>query len=335
MSFLSSWTGFAAIYWLISYTHGDLEPEHLGSEDWSPCVNNLHGFTSAFLFSLETQTTIGYGSRYTTEECIEAIFMMCIQSILGVIIQAFMVGVVFTKMSRPKKRTETLMFSRHAVINQRDGNLTLQIRVGDLRDQSHIICASIRAQLITRRVTAEGETLPFYQHELKVGVDSDQQAVFFIWPMVVIHTIDQDSPLYRFTADELIKQKFEIVVILEGVIESTGSTTQARSSYLPSEILWGHRFENLVTFKKEHGEYDVDYSHFNNTYEVDTPRCSARELYAVQTTEADLTRKGLRILTPFHVSTVEDSSGKSGGGGHKSKTITSGMVGTGIGNTSA
>lgn len=49
--------------------------------------------------------------------------------------KAFMVGVVFTKMSRPKKRTETLMFSRHAVINKRDGNLTLQIRVGDLRDQ--------------------------------------------------------------------------------------------------------------------------------------------------------------------------------------------------------
>lgn len=46
-----------------------------------------------------------------------------------------MVGVVFTKMSRPKKRTETLMFSRYAVINKMDGNLTLQIRVGDLRDQ--------------------------------------------------------------------------------------------------------------------------------------------------------------------------------------------------------
>lgn len=50
-----------------------------------------------------------------------------------------MVGVVFTKMSRPKKRTETLMFSRHAVINQRDGNLTLQIRVGDLRDQVSLL----------------------------------------------------------------------------------------------------------------------------------------------------------------------------------------------------
>ncbi len=52
--------------------------------------------------------------------------------------------------------------------------------------------------------------------------------------MVVVHKIDQDSPLFNISAEELIKEKFEIVVILEGVIESTGATTQARSSYLPS-----------------------------------------------------------------------------------------------------
>lgn len=65
---------------------------------------------------------------------------------------------------------------------------------------------------------------------------------------------------------------------LAGVIESTGMTTQARSSYLPNEILWGHRFQQLVSFKKETGEHEVDYSLFNDTYEVDTPLCSAKEL---------------------------------------------------------
>lgn len=55
-------------------------------------------------------------------------------------------------------------------------------------------------------------------------------------------------------------------------------TTQARSSYLPSEILWGHRFVNVVSFRKETGEYEVDYTLFNNTYDVDTPLCSSKEL---------------------------------------------------------
>lgn len=89
-SFVLSWLAFAVLWWLIAFTHGDLEPEHLpdnqGASGWKPCVGNIHGFASTFLFSIETQHTIGYGYRYTTEECPEGIFVMCIQSIIGVMI---------------------------------------------------------------------------------------------------------------------------------------------------------------------------------------------------------------------------------------------------------
>lgn len=70
--------------------------------------------------------------------------------------------------------------------------------------------------------------------------------------------------------------------IPEGVVESTGMTTQARSSYLPTEILWGHRFQHVVTFRKDTGEYEVDYTLFNNTYDVDTPLCSSKQLDEVR-----------------------------------------------------
>jgi potassium inwardly-rectifying channel subfamily J, other len=83
-------------------------------------------------------------------------------------IQAFMVGIVFAKLSRPKKRTQTLLFSRNAVICQRDGQLCLIFRVGDMR-RSHIIEAHVRAQVIKQRITKEGEAIQFYQHELKVS----------------------------------------------------------------------------------------------------------------------------------------------------------------------
>lgn len=33
----------------------------LADSQWIPCVLNIHGFTSCFLFSIETQHTIGYG----------------------------------------------------------------------------------------------------------------------------------------------------------------------------------------------------------------------------------------------------------------------------------
>ncbi|KAJ8892253.1 hypothetical protein PR048_004833 [Dryococelus australis] len=290
LSFILSWLGFALIWWLISFTHGDLEFDHLPpvqeENDWTPCVREVYSFASCFLFSVETQHTIGYGSRSTTEECPEAIFIMCLQSITGVMIQAFMVGIVFAKMSRPKQRTQTLLFSRIAVICQRDGDLCLMFRVGDMR-KSHIIGATVRAQMIRTRTTKEGEVLPQAQEELKVGTDGGDENLFFIWPTTVVHRIDKDSPLYTVSANHIIgkEARFEIVVILEGTIESTGQTTQARSSYLPNEILWGHRFEPVVEYNKERQGYEVNYSKFNDTQLVDTPLCSARDLeefYRVQ-----------------------------------------------------
>ncbi|XP_022831083.1 G protein-activated inward rectifier potassium channel 3-like isoform X1 [Spodoptera litura] len=281
LSFILSWLGFALIWWLISFTHGDLEPDHLPpmqeTSNWKPCVFNIYDFTSCFLFSIETQHTIGYGSRTTTEECPEAIFIMCLQSIVGVMIQAFMVGIVFAKMTRPKHRTQTLLFSKYAVVCQRDGELCLMFRVGDLR-KSHIIGASVRAQLIRSRTTKEGEVLSHYQTELELNADGCDSNLFFIWPITMVHKINADSPFYGVSAADVLQERFEIVVILEGTIESTGQTTQARSSYTTSEIMWGHRFVPLVTYNRERQGYEVDYSKFEETMQVDTPLCSAKEL---------------------------------------------------------
>ncbi|XP_016989192.1 G protein-activated inward rectifier potassium channel 3 isoform X2 [Drosophila rhopaloa] len=278
LSFILSWLFFALIWWLIVYTHGDLEDIHMQEDSgWAPCVSAIDGFTSCFLFSIETQHTIGYGVRTTSPECPEAIFMMCFQSIYGVMSSAFMAGIVFAKMTRAKQRAQTLLFSKHAVICQRDGNLSLMFRVGDMR-KSHIIGAGVRAQLIRTRSTKEGEVMTQYFTELEIGTDDSGSDLFFIWPMVIEHKIDETSPLYNMNATDMLQDKFEIVVILEGTVESTGQSTQARSSYINTEILWGHRFDPVVLYNKDLQAYEIDYGRFNETTQVDTPLCSAREL---------------------------------------------------------
>jgi potassium inwardly-rectifying channel subfamily J len=110
---------------------------------------------------------------------------------------------------------------------------------------------------------------------------SDVKSNFFclLWPETVVHSIDQSSPLYELSADDLEKAKFEIVVIMEGTIESTDQRVQARTSYLPVEILWGQRFEPVVSYDKDQSRYIVDYRRFHNTQPVETSRASAREQY--------------------------------------------------------
>ncbi|XP_017017542.1 G protein-activated inward rectifier potassium channel 4 isoform X3 [Drosophila kikkawai] len=315
-SFVISWAFFGFIWWIIAYAHNDLDyiirenksPELVANETHTVCVTQVKSMMTAFLYSVETQTTIGYGNRYVTEECPEAIFTMCIQCITGVFIQAFMVGIVFAKLSRPKKRAQTLLFSRNAVICHRDGVPCLMFRVGDMR-KSHIIEAHVRAQIIRKKVTKEGEVLPFYQQELHVGADGGEDRLMFIWPTTIVHKIDRNSPLYMLSASDMLKERFEVVVMLEGVIESTGMTTQARSSYLPSEVLWGHRFVNVVSFRKETGEYEVDYTLFNNTYDVDTPLCSAKQLDELKSeyTKSAKSCPGLGVNAPFADRTLSAS----------------------------
>jgi hypothetical protein len=217
--FFFSWTFFAAAWYLISYIHGDLREENLNSTSGhKPCIQGVESFAGAILFSIETQQTIGYGVRYTTEKCPEAILVMMIQSSVGVMIQSFMVGVVFAKLSRPKKRSETIMFSKNACINLRDGRLCLICRVADMR-KSHIVEAHVRMYLVKKKVTAEGEIIPLHMYDLNVGWDKGLDRLFLVWPLTIEHYIDENSPFWNYSAADLKREHFEIAVILEGVVE--------------------------------------------------------------------------------------------------------------------
>ena len=268
LAFIISWLFFALIWWLICFSHGDLD--NYGEPDWRPCLEEVYDFTTALLYSIETQHTIGYGSRATTPNCPEAIIMMMVQSCLGVTIQALMTGIVFAKLSRSKKRAETLMFSKNALISKRDGRLCLLIRLGDMR-KSNLIDAHCRGILIKKKVTLEGEAMPLYQHDLFFGREDMDSKLFLVWPIILEHVITENSPFWDMSPEDFLRDRFELIIVLEGTVESTGTTAQARTSYLPGEILWGRRFEKLVTFQKNNGEYEIDYSLFHSTIATGIP----------------------------------------------------------------
>ncbi|XP_034045520.1 ATP-sensitive inward rectifier potassium channel 12-like [Thalassophryne amazonica] len=290
-TFIISWLFFGIIFYTVSLVHGDFNESFLmvaglhgathghttGVQNQRmPCILHVQGFVGALLFSMETQTTIGYGWRCVTEECSVAVITVVIQSIVGCIIDAFMIGTIMAKMARPKKRNQTLVFSKNAVIALRDGKLCLMWRVGNLR-RSHIVEAHVRAQLVRSYVTAEGEFIPLEQMDLNVGYDDGTDRLFLVSPLVIVHEIDKDSPLYTLSQADLEVDDFEIIVILEGMVEATAMTTQFRSSYLAREIFWGHRFEPLIY--EDRNRYKVDYARFHMTYEVpSTPHLSAKEL---------------------------------------------------------
>uniref|UniRef100_W5M1T0 ATP-sensitive inward rectifier potassium channel 11 n=1 Tax=Lepisosteus oculatus TaxID=7918 RepID=W5M1T0_LEPOC len=272
MSFLCSWLLFGMIWWLIAFAHGDLDQK---SDSFVPCVTSIHSFSSAFLFSIEVQVTIGFGGRMITEECPSAILTLIIQNIVGLVINAIMLGCIFMKTAQAHRRAETLIFSKHAVIAVRNNKLCLMTRVGDLR-KSMIISATIKMQVVRRTTTAEGEVVPLEQIDIQMENPIGTNGIFLVSPLIICHVIDKNSPLYEISASDLHNEDLEVILILEGVVETTGITTQARTSYLPDEILWGRRFVPVIS--EEEGRYSVDYSKFGNTVKVPTPSCCAKKL---------------------------------------------------------
>jgi len=77
------------------------------------------------------------------------------------------------------------------------------------------------------------------------------------------------------------------VLCCGGIVESTGMTAQMRTSYLPSEILWGHRLAPLLAYQKDNGQYRIDYKRFHAVEPITMPDCSAKSLAATGSQEKD------------------------------------------------
>ena len=177
------------------------------NEEWYPCLGEVYDFTTSLLFSIETQQGIGFGYRYPTPYCSSIIFTFMFQACFGVIVQALLTGVMFAKLHRAKKRADTIMFSRHAVVCQRDGDLCILLRIGDMR-KSHIIQARAKCYLVRRRETKEGEVLPLYQTpiSLTTGTIPDGK-MLLAWPLILEHRIDESSPFWYMNAEDFRRQR--------------------------------------------------------------------------------------------------------------------------------
>jgi hypothetical protein len=195
-----------------------------------------------------------------------------------------MAGIVFAKLSRPKARARTVTFSKNAVVSMVNGKLRLMFRVANARN-TQLLEAHSRALLLGNLVTKEGATYRNFPTELSLSTQIQEQEeeerkeyghVFL--PLLVCHTIDPSSPLYNISPAQLNQSKVELLVTLEGIVEQTGNTMMARTSFLPSEILWGHTFASCVTYANKEGVYLVDHSRMDEVQADETPRLSAKQI---------------------------------------------------------
>ncbi|MCJ8742491.1 hypothetical protein PDJAM_G00082670 [Pangasius djambal] len=258
-TFLTTWFFFGLLFYLIAMANNDLNIEQASNH--TPCVMNVATLTGAYLFSLESQTTIGYGFRHISEECPLAIFTLVLQLVLTGLAEIFVTGAFLAKLARPKKRAETVKFSQLALVSKHKGQLCVMVRVANMR-KSPLVQCQLSGKLLSSYVTEEGEKIQLHQESVDFQLDSNKQCPFLVLPLIFYHVLDESSPLASLTAENLKVSNFELVVTLNATMESTASTCQSRTSYVPQEFRWGYEFKPLL-FSTHGGKYVTDFNYFD------------------------------------------------------------------------
>lgn len=220
-------------------------------------------FFEAFVFSVQTLGTIGYGGMAPTTDAANTI--MIVESVTSVIVIALATGLVFSKFARATAR---VAFSTCAVITRHEGKPTLMFRVGNRRANT-IVEAHVRVIASVTRITAEGAT--FYKLLDLPLVRDRMTGMRRGWS--VMHVIDEQSPLFGMSSEDLARAEVELEISLLGFDDVTMQTVHAIHTYSDSQIKPGYRFADTLRALPG-GDMILDLTKFDVIVPDDTPRDS-------------------------------------------------------------
>ena len=94
------------------------------------CNMGVQNFHEAFMFSLETMATIGYGTQdIFFDDCFIPMIVLTLQVCTKLVADAVTIGVIYCRLARPQGRASTILFSNNAIIRRIRGKLYLMFQI--------------------------------------------------------------------------------------------------------------------------------------------------------------------------------------------------------------
>jgi inward rectifier potassium channel len=207
-------------------------------------------------FSIETLSTAGYGDMHPQTHY--GHFVSAVELFTGIFSMSLMTGLIFARFSRPSSR---VLFANSAVISNHEGAPTLMVRFANER-HNLISNATAKLWILKNVVTAEGhptrrfDELPLLKNESPV----------FALSWTLYHVIDEQSPFFGLTAEDLEASDISVVAVVSGYDVVASQTVHARKTYDHPEIVFGRRYVDVVLPSVD-GRVKIDYGRFHDTFE--------------------------------------------------------------------
>lgn len=216
-------------------------------------VSGTYTLLDHFFFAVETMSTVGYGGM--TPQTPLAHALMVVQSVIGFLLTAVSTGLMFAKFSRVKAE---VLFSRSVLIHLFNGKPVLTFRAANKRN-AQIVDAQINVTLVFDEVSDEGIFMRRLQ-DLKLR---RQRTPLFALVWNVYHEIDEDSPLYGLSKQDVMDKQMALIITLYGIDDSLGQTLHTRYVYASHEFVFHQRFVDIMQHQPE-GARVVDYQLFHD-----------------------------------------------------------------------
>jgi len=232
-----SWTRFLLIvltaYGVVNFIFAGIYVA-LGPGALHPADKDLQlgQFGQAFFFSVQTLTTVGYGSIYPYGLASHSV--AAIEAGMGVMVFALATGLLFSRFSRPTAR---LMFSDQMVVAPYRDQTALEFRVANRRSN---VLMEVQADLML--ITVEQGPDGKLKRNFTV-LPLERNSIYFLaltW--TIVHPITDSSPLWGKTPEDLERLQAEVMILIKGYDDSFGQTVHTRYSYRWDEFQWSSKF---------------------------------------------------------------------------------------------
>ncbi len=200
----------------------------------------LETFMDCFYFSTQTFTTVGYGS--IAPKGILASTVASFEAFCGLLFFAVATGLMYARFSKPKAM---LAYSNNAIIAPYQDGKALMFRLANKRNNV-LMEMNARAILMMRETNSDALNRKYFALKLEI-----EHIIFLPLSWTLVHKIDDSSPLYGLTEEQLKELDAEVLILISGFDDTFHQTVHSRFSYTANEFVWDAKFLRAFTINEK------------------------------------------------------------------------------------